>query len=167
MKINSTRFGSLEIQDQDLLYFPEGLVGFAAHKRFFIYNREQNRPFFWLHSVDNPNLAFVICDPQLFFPDYRVSVRKEELSLLNVKDPQDVIVCVLISITREPFRMSANLQGPLVINTASRTGKQLVLVDGSYGTRHELEFVRREELSAGHAFAGRPEESRASSLVLV
>jgi len=138
LKINSTRFGTIEIDEKDILTFPEGLVGFAAYKRFFIYNNEKKLPFFWLHSVENPNLAFVICDPLIFFPDYKVTVRKQELSILNIEDLAKVITCAIISISHNPFRMTANLQGPLVINTENYKGKQLVLVDGNYTTRHTI-----------------------------
>ncbi|HUU30052.1 MAG TPA: flagellar assembly protein FliW [archaeon] len=143
MKVNSTRFGTIEVKKKDILTFPEGLVGFAACKRFFIYNKEQNMPFFWLHSMDDPKIAFVICDPLIFFPDYKVSVRKEELSILNINDQADLITCSIISISHNPFRMTANLQGPLVINTKNRLGKQLVLVDGNYTTRHMI-MVKKE-----------------------
>ena len=138
MKINSTRFGTIEIGEKDILTFPEGLVGFAAYKRFFIYNNEKKLPFFWLHSVENPNLAFVICDPLIFFPDYKVAVRKQELSILSIDDLNKVVTCAIISISHNPFRMTANLQGPLVINIQNHRGKQLVLVDGNYTTRHTI-----------------------------
>lgn len=138
MKINSSRFGSLTVDEKEIFFFPEGLLGFANRKRFFIYNNQKNQPFFWLHSVEDPKLAFVICDPQLFYPDYKVPVRKEELSVLAAKDQSRLITCVIISITREPFSMTANLQGPLVINTENYLGKQVVLVDGSYTTRHPI-----------------------------
>ena len=88
--------------------------------------------------MENPNLAFVICDPLIFFSDYKVAVRKQELSILNIKDLAKAITCTIISISRNPFRMTANLQGPLVINTENRKGKQLVLVDGNYTTRHTI-----------------------------
>jgi flagellar assembly factor FliW len=143
LKINSTRFGIIEVKEKDILNFPEGLVGFASRKKFFIYNKEKNLPFFWLQSMDDPNLAFVICDPLIFYPDYKISVRKEEVSILNVEDPNTLITCVIISISHDPFRMTANLQGPLVINTANRMGKQIVLVDSSYTTRHTVP-VRKE-----------------------
>ena len=138
MKVNTTRFGTLEINEKDIITFPEGLVGFAAFKRFFIYNNKKKMPFFWLHSVDNPNLAFVICDPLIFFPDYKVQVRKQELSILNLEDESHLITCTIISISHNPFRMTANLQGPLVINTQNMIAKQVVLVDGNYTTRHTI-----------------------------
>ena len=145
MKVISTRFGTVEVKENEILTFPEGLVGFAACKRFFIYNKEKNYPFFWLQSIDDPKLAFVIADPALFFPDYKISTRKQELAVIDTKDTKDLIICVIISISRDPFRMSANLQGPLVINTGSHKGKQLVLVDTSYSTRHTIP-IRKEAL---------------------
>ena len=151
MKVNSTRFGTIEVKEDEILTFPEGLVGFAACKRFFIYNKEKNHPFFWLQSIDDPKLAFVIADPALFFPDYKISTRKQELAVIDAKGTKDLIICVLISISRDPFQMSANLQGPLVINTGNHKGKQLVLMDTSYNTRHTIP-VRKEALKVPQGF---------------
>ncbi|OGF99205.1 MAG: hypothetical protein A3F83_06280 [Candidatus Glassbacteria bacterium RIFCSPLOWO2_12_FULL_58_11] len=145
MKVNSTRFGKLEVKEKDILTFPEGLVGFSSCKRFFIYNKEKSLPFFWLQSVEDPKLAFVICDPLIFFPEYKVSARKAELSIIEAENIAGLIICVIISISRNPFRMTANLQGPLVINTNNRKGKQLVLVEGSYTTRHMIP-IKKESL---------------------
>jgi len=145
LKVNSTRFGTLEVKEKDILTFPEGLVGFAACKKFFIYNKEKNLPFFWLQSIDDPKLAFVIADPALFFPDYKISTRRQELAVIDAKDTKDLIICVIISISQNPFRMTANLQGPLVINTVNHKGKQLVLVDTNYNTRHLIP-IKKEAL---------------------
>ncbi|MFH1069634.1 MAG: flagellar assembly protein FliW [Candidatus Glassbacteria bacterium] len=169
MEVITTRFGTMEVKEKDILTFAEGLVGFSHCKNFFIYNQEKNLPFFWLQSVEDPKLAFVICDPALFFPDYKVSARKAELSVIEPGNPKELVVCVLISINREPFRMTANLQGPLVINTANHKGKQLVLVEGNYNTRHTIP-VRRETLEMpGGLFmhiGNRQAESVSNSLVL-
>lgn len=172
MKIQTARFGTVTVDEKEILTFPEGLLGFASRKRFFIYNGDRNIPFFWLQSVDDPKLAFVICDPQMFFPEYKVPVRKEELSVLAAKDQSMLITCVIISITREPFSMSANLQGPLVINTENFLGKQVVLVDGSYGTRHPLVMKNRPRAVAVNAARGltpvfRPAEMAVGNALVV
>ena len=169
MKINSSRFGSLTVDEKEIFFFPEGLLGFANRKRFFIYNNQKNQPFFWLHSVEDPKLAFVICDPQLFYPDYKVPVRKEELSILAAKDQSRLITCVIISSTREPFGMTANLQGPLVINTENYLGKQVVLVDGSYTTRHPIVLKNRQRAMAAGAPAPvfRPAELAVGNALVV
>jgi len=169
LKVNTTRFGTVEVKEKDILKFPEGLVGFADCKRFFIYNKEKNLPFFWLQSVDDPKLAFVICDPLLFFPDYKVSVRKEELSVIDASDPAKLIICVIISISHDPFRMTANLQGPLVINTGNRKGKQLVLMDGKYTTRHTIPLKNKPldlPLESFTAYENWSEVGAGNSLVL-
>ena len=149
MKVKTTRFGTLDVPEKDLLVFPEGLVGFSGNKRYMIYSKENNHPFFWLQSIDDPKLAFVICDPAIFFPDYRISARKTELASIGSTRPADLIICVIVSISREPFSMSANLQGPLVINTDNRKGKQLVLVEGNYGTRHPIP-LKRDAINTVH-----------------
>ena len=169
MKVKTTRFGLVDVKEKDTIIFPEGLVGFSHSKRFFIYNQEKNLPFFWLQSIEDPKLAFVICDPALFFTEYKVNVRKAELGVIEPGNPKELIVCVIISINRDPFRMTANLQGPLVINTENRRGKQLVLVEGNYHTRHSIP-VRREAFEMPGGFfiptAKRQSEGISNSLVL-
>ena len=169
MKVDSIRFGTLEVKEKDILTFPEGLVGFAACKKFFIYNKDKNLPFFWLQSIENPKLAFVIADPALFFPDYKISARRQELAVIDAKNTKNLIICVIISISRDPFRMTANLQGPLVINTANHKGKQLVLVDTNYNTRHAIP-IKKEALEVPESlFIPRNKQAEArmsTSLVL-
>ena len=169
MKVDSIRFGTLEVKEKDILTFPEGLVGFAACKKFFIYNKDKNLPFFWLQSIENPKLAFVIADPALFFPDYKISARRQELAVIDAKNTKNLIICVIVSISRDPFRMTANLQGPLVINTANLKGKQLVLVDTNYNTRHAIP-IKKETLEVPESlFIPRNKQAEArvsTSLVL-
>jgi flagellar assembly factor FliW len=149
LKVKTTRFGTLDVAEKDLIVFPEGLVGFSGKKRFMIYSKENNHPFFWLQSVDDPKLAFVICDPAIFFPDYRISARKTELAAIGSANPEELIICVVVSINRKPFTMSANLQGPLVINTEDRLAKQIVLIESNYGTRHPIP-IKEETMGVVH-----------------
>ncbi len=136
MLIETSRFGRLEVDDQRLLTFPEGILGFPNNRSYALVQTGENSGFYWLQAVDRPELAFVVCDPRLFVADYRVPVRREELSSLGVEEPEEAQVFVIVN--KVDDLLTGNLQGPLVVNVATREGKQLVLSDKRYSTRHPL-----------------------------
>src|SRR5687768_15135601 len=77
IEIQSTRFGTLVVDDGRIINFPNGLLGFPDHKRFALIQTGEENYFFWLQSVDEPNLAFVVTDPAIFFKGYDVPLREE------------------------------------------------------------------------------------------
>ena len=136
MLIETSRFGRLEVDDQRLLTFPEGILGFPNNRSYALVQTGENSGFYWLQAVDRPELAFVVCDPRLFVADYRVPVRREELSSLGVEESEEAQVFVIVN--KVDDLLTGNLQGPLVVNVATQEGKQLVLSDKRYSTRHPL-----------------------------
>lgn len=142
MLIETTRFGGVEIDEGRIITFPEGILGFPSAKRYAMLQAAPEAAFFWLQSIDEPGLAFVICDPAEFVPDYRVPMRAEEAKALEIEDAADSQVMVIVN--KNEGRLTANLQGPLVIGVKSMRARQLVLSDKKYSTRHRL-TVKREE----------------------
>jgi flagellar assembly factor FliW len=136
MEIDSTRFGRLGVEDERLISFPRGLLGFTEHQRFALIQAGQESCFFWLQSCDEPSLAFVVADPALFFKDYQVPLREETTAELNLADPAAVQVFVICNKVGE--WLTGNLLGPIVINTANRQGSQLVLTEKKWTTRQPL-----------------------------
>lgn len=118
--------------------FPKGLLGFEGLERYTIVDNHECRPFRWLQSLDVPELSFVIVSPVVFFPDYRVAVHAKEVADIAVDDPQDVEIYVIVTVPARLEEMTANLQGPILLNTANRRGKQLVLTDSSYTVCHSV-----------------------------
>lgn len=138
MRVKTSRFGEVTVEDSAVISFPEGLVGFPDARRFVIFDGPEGTPFKWLQSADRPELAFVICDPLTFKPDYRVAAAPQELADLALQKLEDAVVCVILSIPADPWQMTANLLGPLVFNAASRLGKQLVLGGPEHTTKHRV-----------------------------
>ncbi len=136
MLIETSRFGRLEVDDQRLITFPEGILGFPHNTSYALVQTGDNSGFYWLQAVDRPELAFVVCDPRLFVVDYRVPVRREELGSLGVAESEEAQVFAIVN--KVDDLLTGNLQGPLVVNVATREGKQLVLSDKRYSTRHPL-----------------------------
>ena len=99
---------------------------------------ENNNPFMWLHAVHNPNVCFVVVDPFIFKRDYSPSINEEVLQKLEVQDPADIHFLSIVVIPQDMSRMTANLQGPIVVNTKKNIAMQVILDDGKYTTRHYI-----------------------------
>ena len=142
MQIDTTRFGELDIADSRIIRFEKGLLGFPKYQRYvLIESGDVTRPnepstFWWLQSVDLPDLAFVVTDPTLFVPTYRVPVHAEQLENLGMQSLDEAQVFVIVN--KRGDLLTGNLQGPLVINIARRSGDQLVLSDRRFTTRVPL-----------------------------
>ncbi len=138
MELQTRQFGVLEVSEKDILRAPKGLLGFEGFERFVLIDQEESRPFCWLQSVDTPELAFVLVSPAVFFSDYRVSVNAKEVADIKVERPEDVAVYVVVTVPEEVNQMTANLQGPILINSKENLLKQLVLTDSAYSVQHSI-----------------------------
>jgi flagellar assembly factor FliW len=138
MRCTSSRFGQFEIDEKSLLTFPSGILGFPDWTRYVILDHDTDAPFKWLHSVEQAELAFVIIDPVLFKPDYRVHIGADALAEIESDDARDLSIAVILTIpSDDPGRITGNLRGPLVMNPRTRRCKQLVLSE-DYPTRYPL-----------------------------
>ena len=136
MEVRTTRFGVIEIAEDRVITFPKGLLGFPSQTRYCLLQPGDDALFFWLQSLDDSNLAFVVTDPTLFVSDYSVPVRPEQMEDLGLADLADAQVFVIVNKVEQ--ELTGNLQGPLVINTLSKQGEQLVLAEKRWTTRHVL-----------------------------
>lgn len=146
MKIVTLRFGELDIPEDKIVDFPKGILGFEQFHRYVILHREDSEPFRWLQSIEDPNLAFVISNPAFFFPGYKIEMSLRELEDIEVDETTNVETYVIVTIPKDISQMSANLQGPLLINVDKSIAKQTVLVNSPYTIQHfimdELEKKR-------------------------
>lgn len=143
MIIETSRFGSLEVDEQRLIHFAEGVLGFPEQKAYALVQTGEGSAFYWLQAVDRRDLAFVVCDPRLFVSDYNVPVKLEDLQPLSISNLENVQVFVIVNKVDDLF--TGNFQGPIVVNVENRQAKQLVLSDKRYSTRHPLMRVPRAE----------------------
>jgi len=136
MDVRTTRFGVVEVAEDRVITFERGLLGFPEKRAYCLLQPGDDACFFWLQSTEDPDLAFVVTDPSLFVPGYSVPVREEQMRALGLESEKDAQVFVVVNKVGE--QLTGNLQGPLVINTLSREGQQLVLADKRWTTRHAL-----------------------------
>lgn len=139
MKIDTRNFGEIEIEEEKIISFPEGIPGFQDEKRFVIINNpDEENPFHWIQSVDNPNLAFVIINPFFIKPDYDIKLSSSTVEKLRIEDEKDVLVYTIVVVPEDIKKMTVNLAGPIVINGKERIGKQIILDNPKYNTKHYI-----------------------------
>lgn len=143
MHVRTTRFGTVEIAEDRVITFPKGLLGFSDQHRFCLLEPAEDSAFFWLQSLDEPGLAFVVTDPSFFVPDYSVPIRQEQMGELGLARLEDAQVFVIVN--KVDQTLTGNLQGPLVINTVTRSGEQLVLAEKRWQMRHPLVTVGKPQ----------------------
>jgi flagellar assembly factor FliW len=135
MIIHTTRFGAIDCPKDKILKIPSGIIGFPASTRYLILDHDRDVPFKWMQSLDQAELAFVIMDPVWFKPDYRVTIAVDEIGELGGVHEGDLVMFVILTIpSDDPSCMTANLRGPVVVNAATWTAKQLILQE-EYPTR--------------------------------
>ena len=142
MDIESTRFGKLSVEEERIITFPNGLLGFPDHTQFALIQTGEENYFFWLQSVDEPNLAFVVTDPSTFFKDYNVPVREESWQELQLADEGDLQCFVICNKVGE--WLTGNLLGPILVNAANRLAQQVVLTEKKWTTRQPLMMLQPE-----------------------
>ena len=136
MEIVTSRFGTLNVDDERVITFSKGLLGFPDHTRYALIQTGEENYFFWLQSVDEPNLAFVVTDPSIFFKDYEVPIKDEtqaEIELADLAHAQVFVIC-----NKVDEWLTGNLLGPIVVNAANRLAHQVVLTDKKWTTRQPL-----------------------------
>ena len=136
MHVQTTRFGTVEVGNDRLLDFPAGLLGFSSYTRFALLQPDEDGIFYWLQSVDSPELAFVVTDPARWCDEYEATIRREHMDVLDLDAVGDARVFVIVNKYDET--LTANLQGPLVVNLRNRRGMQIVLSDQRWTTRWEI-----------------------------
>jgi len=139
MELQTTRFGTITIEPEDIITFPDGLVGLSHLKQFVLIRHSDESPFRWLQSVEEPGFAMLIIDPWFFRPDYEVVLSDLDVERLQLSEESIRWVYVTVSIpSGKPHAMTANLLAPIVINGSARRGRQVILDDERYTTRHPI-----------------------------
>ena len=142
LEINSKPYGKVKVSQDQLLTFPNGLLGFDTLSQYYLLDREES-PFFWLQSVDVTEVAFVIINPQVFKSDYRLELTTQDfydIGLTSEKEIEDNLLhYVIVTIPPDdPNNMTANLLGPIIINKKTKAGKQALSLNSEYNVRHNI-----------------------------
>lgn len=139
LQIATSRFGTVEVEEKNVIHFISPILGFEAVKRYVLLDHAEDSPFRWLQAADNPDLAFVITNPHFFGLDFEFVLPEEAVSKLEVEKAEDVLVFTIVNIPQDnPAKMTANLLAPIVINPVKLQGMQLVLQNTNFSTRTRL-----------------------------
>ena len=134
----TAKFGEVTVEATSILTFPEGVPGFERLKTYGLVQIDEEAPFLRLLSVDEPAVAFVILNPMSIWPDYEPQIGAEDLVGLDLANTEDLELYCIVTLSSDPRHVTANLKGPIAINTAAMKARQLILVDDRYTTKHSL-----------------------------
>lgn len=134
MNIKTSRFGEISIGEEELLQFPEGILGFPD-ERFFVLieGGSDGNPFKWLQSSVTPGLAFLVIDPCNLTGDYLIALDADTARIIEVGSVEACAALVIVKVPQgEPMGMTANLKAPLLINPDLRVGRQIIMASQSF-----------------------------------
>ena len=139
IKIKTRRFGEIEIKEQQIIDFPDGILGFDYVKKFVLLDtQDENSPLKWLQAYDEPELAFIIIRPVDFMREYELVVSMNDIEAVGAKDAEILLVFAIVTIPSNPSDMTANLQGPIIINPEKKSGRQAISLSDRYTVRHKI-----------------------------
>lgn len=140
MKVINTRFGQVEYDPAKTLHFPSGLIGFENLREFIVMPNIKRGPLFWIQSVEDPEIAFVLTDPTNFFVDYRVAPDDNEKEKLGMKEEDDCHALVVVTVN-SGSDFTFNLLAPILYAPGSNRAIQVVLEQSNYSTKMPLPKV--------------------------
>ncbi|GBU28450.1 flagellar assembly protein FliW [Treponema sp. R8-4-B8] len=138
MKVDTKVYGVIEVDEKQKVIIPQGLFGFEDYKEYVLLDNMEQGQFFWLQSIDDKETAFILINPFLFRNDYEANVTNDELAEIGIKSPENALVFVIVTIPQDGSSMTANLQGPIIINKENMTGMQAILSDSKWRTKHDI-----------------------------
>jgi flagellar assembly factor FliW len=146
MRVHTKAYGEIEVDDRQKITFPDGILGFEDLKEYALFDASQP-PFYWLQSLDHKEIAFVLIEPIVFRPDYSPDVDPEELAEIGITSKEDMLVFAIVTIPEDSRKMTANLQGPVIVNMKTRVARQSVSPNPKWNVRHsileEMKLVRQ------------------------
>lgn len=138
MKIDTTLFGEVDIQDEEIITFPKGIIGFSDCTRFVFIQDNQINFFQRLQSLDNSSVCFVVADPLIIRPDYVFRVSLDDLKFLKTNTEENILVYCIVTMAEDVHEVTVNLKEPILINTKNNLGYQFVLLKENYKTNEKL-----------------------------
>jgi flagellar assembly factor FliW len=137
VEVATKAYGLIQVDPRQKITFSRGLFGFESFKDYVLLDAER-QPFYWLQSADVEGVAFILINPFLFRPDYEVNINNEDLADIEIDSPEKALIFSVVTIPPDGGPMTANLQGPLIINRDTRAGKQAILPDPRWKTKHDI-----------------------------
>ncbi len=139
VKVATEVVGEIDVHDDAIITFPHGLLGFEDVRKFTLINIGDDIPFTYLQAVEIGELAFVVTNPFLFYPEYEFELSEIIKQELGIEKSEDVVLVSMITIKNGELKdATINLLAPIIINARRAVGKQIILHDSTYNTKHTL-----------------------------
>jgi len=153
--INSTRFGELEIDEEDVITFPAGIPGFEDKHKWILVGDDDNA-IMWMHSTEDGGLALPVTTPDSIKSDYNAQIPREVLEPIGDVLEGDVAILIVITIPpNHPWDMTANLKAPIVVNRVNRVAVQTIALNDDYDFRYQVLDDEMRERMREQAIAAR------------
>lgn len=145
-KVNTLRFGEIEVEEEKVVHFEDGIPAFEDEHEFLIIPYDDESPYVFLQSITTPDLAFLMTMPFVFFPEYEFELDDDSQNKLGIKSQEDMLIYTLLTIPGGKVAdMTANLMASVVLNQNTMQARQIVLDKSRYTTKHRLFPEHKEE----------------------
>ncbi|NLO39459.1 MAG: flagellar assembly protein FliW [Ruminiclostridium sp.] len=139
MQLQTRNFGEITVNESDVIVFPSGLPGFEEMKKFTLLGKQDTGAvFFWLQSIDEPNLSFVVTDPFAIHPEYFVDVDDSETQELQISDAEDLLTLAIVTVPENVKNTTVNLKAPVLINLHNNKGKQIIMKNETFPVKYNI-----------------------------
>lgn len=142
MQLETTRFGSIDVDPGAIITLTQPIIGFQDNRRFLVLPGPPGSVLKWLQSAEVGHLAFLMLDPRVVLSDYRVTLSSIDLTELGVSGPEELDIYTLVVVPKDPAQVRTNLKAPILINPKLRLGKQAVMDKSDYPVQY---FLARNE----------------------
>ena len=138
MKVSTVRFGDINIDESRIIRMAEGMLGFEHLKKYVLLIPDDKNPFWWFQSIEDGAVAFVVISSFAVKPDYTPVISDDNIKLLEIVAPEEPVLLSAVTIRHDPFKVTANLKAPIVVNPARLLAKQVVLVESDYPVQYPV-----------------------------
>ncbi len=129
MKLKNRILGEIEYSENNVVYFPRGIVGFENVKEFIFIDLNNSYPFLWMISTQRDDLNFIVIDPRLIYPDYSVYIPPSVKRELRIESDDQIVFYVIVTLGENPEDMTVNLKAPIVVNKNYNMADQIIVYD--------------------------------------
>lgn len=132
MRVETTRFGPIEVESKSVIELVRGIFGFERATRYCLFKHRPDTSLYWLQSLDFPDLAFLVVDPLELFSDYQFDLSDSDTEAIGLTDARHAAVVTIVTVEDQGTSATINLAAPIVFNATTRTGAQVIIQDGDY-----------------------------------
>lgn len=144
MKVETTRFGTLDVDEKKIIRFTQPVLGFSDCQRYMIIEGPSGGKVWWLQSCDRPELAFIVMDPLQVVPDYEVRLDASEVEDLRLEKAEDACLLTIVVVPEDRSKMRTNLKAPIIYNPKANLAKQIILLESDYPVQYSLTGAAEE-----------------------